>query len=279
MGCGVMHKIHESLADLALPLAKLVAMPGNPRVGNVDAIAASYDEFGQLKPIVVRPNDDDTYTIVAGNHQAQAARRLGWTHIAAVQMAEDDERAVAFALVDNRVSDLGRTDPELLRDMLGEVVEVYPELFDAVGWDDFEYAALETSVGRMTEVGTGAASGYVPPILVSRPGEPLPGTVSTSSSSAGAGSSSVDIEVNGFDIPRYVASTGVDQRAAMIGGAPSAGQAGTKRTSFQYSLVFDDGDQMKRWWDFLRFLRGDAGYEGETIASKMISFIDAHTEI
>ena len=266
------HKIHESLADLALPLGDLVAMPGNPRVGNVDAIAASYDEFGQLKPIVVRPNGDGTFTIVAGNHQAQAARRLGWSHIAAVQMDDDDDRAVAFALVDNRVSDLGKTDPELLRDMLGEVVTVYPELFDAVGWDDFEMAALETSVGRMSEVGTGAASGYVPPILVSQPGS------APTTSGVGA-AAQVDLSSNGDEGARYVAAPHVDQRTAMIGGSPVAGQPGAKRTSFQYTLVFDNADQMKRWWDFLRWLRGDAGYDGETIAGKMMSFIDAHTEV
>lgn len=268
------HKIHSSLADLALPLDRLVALPGNPRVGNVEAIAASYDEFGQLKPIVVQANDDGSYTIIAGNHQAQAARQLGWTHIAAVQMADDDDRAVAFALVDNRVSDLGKTDPELLRDMLSEVVTVYPELFDAVGWDDFEFAALETSVGKFTEVGSGAASGYVPPVLVARPGDPLPGGSTSASSGA---TPTVEFSVGREDEARYVAPTGVDQHAAVIGGSPVTGQAGTRKTSFQYTLVFDDSDQMKQWWDFLRFLRGDAGYEGDTIAAKLISFIDAHS--
>ena len=65
----------------------------------------------------------------------------------------------------------------------------------------------------------------------------------------------------------------------MVGGSPITGQAGTRKTSFQYTLVFDDADQMKLWWDFLRWLRGDAGYEGDTIASKLMSFIDAHTPI
>ena len=263
------HNIHESLEDLALPLAKIKPLPGNPRVGNIDAIAASYSEFGQLKPIVVRPNDDGTYTVIAGNHQAEACKRLGWTHIAAVQMTEDEQRAIAFALVDNRVSDLGKTDTEALSDLLGEVVEVYPELFDAVGWDDFELASLETAMDAMSEVSTGAGQGYVPPVLLSQPGMPLPTL----------GGPDVEVDDDDEDGGRFVAPAGIDQRTAAIGGSTATGQAGTRKTSFQYTLVFDDADQMKRWWDFLRWLRGDAGYDGDTIAAKIVSFIDAHSEV
>lgn len=273
------HKIHESLIALALPLDDLVPLPGNPRVGNVDAIAASYDEFGQLKPVVVKANEDNTYTIMAGNHQVQAARRLGWTHIAAVQMDDDDERAVAFALVDNRVSDLGKTDQVALREMLGEVVEIYPELFDAVGWDDFEIALLEDTVDHFSEVGTGAGSGYVPPVLLTQPGAPLPTTPMTTGPSINPRIELTDDDDEDDEGARFVAPVGVDQRTAAIGGSPITGTAGTRKTSFQYTMVFDDADQMKRWWDFVRWLRGNAGYEGETIAAKFMSFIDAHSEI
>lgn len=267
------HKIHSSLSELALPLELVEPLPGNPRVGNIDAIAASYDEFGQLKPIVVHPNGDGTYTVVAGNHQVEACRRLGWSHIAAVQMTDDQQRAVAFALVDNRVSDLGKTDQEALRDMLEEVVDVYPELFDAVGWDDFELAALESTVISYSDVGTGASTGYVPPVLLSQPGEPL--------AAPPAPQATADVAMDNGDeeSARFVAPAGIDQRTAVIGGSTTTGQAGTKKTSFQYTLVFDDADQMKRWWDFLRWLRGDAGYDGDTIAAKLMSFIDAHSEI
>ena len=267
--------IHPKLADLALPLEKMIALPGNPRIGNVDAIAASYDQFGQVKPIVVQPNGDGTYTVIAGNHQVEAARQLGWREIAAVQMDVDDEQAVAFALVDNRVTELGRTDPELLHDLLGEVVSVYPELFDAVGWDDFEYAALETSVQQMTDVASGAAGAYVPPALVSRPGEPL----------APPGGQQPDIAIgingDGEEENQFVAPAGVDHRATIVAGAPgmAQGQSGPRKASFQYAIVFDDGDQLKAWWDFVRFLRASPVYEGETIAARLLAFIDAHAEI
>lgn len=272
VGSNVTHKIHESLKDLALPLDALVPLPGNPRVGNVDAIAASYDEFGQLKPIVVRPNEDGTFTIIAGNHQAEACRRLGWSHVAAVQMADDDERTVAFALVDNRVSDLGRTDQALLYDLLNDVVDVYPELFDAVGWDDFEMSALDSQMEQVSEVGSGVSTGYVPPVLVARPGEPLPAAPEPITNPAVA----VEDEDGDEQKAKFVAPAGIDQRAAAVGGASVTGQAGTARTSFQYTIVFDDADQMRRWWDFLRSIRNDPTYEGETIAATLMAFVDAH---
>ena len=259
------HKAHESLVELLIPIDALIPLTGNPRVGNIDAIAASYGEFGQLKPIVIYPNGDDTYTIIAGNHQTEAAKRLGWTHIAAVQIAEDEQKSIAFALTDNRVSDLGKTDQEALRDMLSDVVEIYPELFDAIGWDDFELAGLDTVVSTYSEVSNGASSGYVPPMLTSRPGE-----ISGMNPVANEGTDSRDAH---FTLPE-----GLDQHAAVVGGSPATGQAGTQKTSFQYTLVFDNAEQMKQWWDFLRILRSSAAYEGDTIAAKFISFLESHSE-
>jgi hypothetical protein len=47
----------------------------------------------------------------------------------------------------------------------------------------------------------------------------------------------------------------------------------------QYTLVFDNPDQQKRWYDFVRWLRNDPGYDGDTTAEKIMSFIDAHSEV
>lgn len=96
------HQVEECLISLLVDVDTLVPLPGNPRRGNVDAIMASYSEFGQLRPIVVKPNGDGTSTVIAGNHQLMAAKRLGWTHMAAVTFEADNSRAIAFALADNR---------------------------------------------------------------------------------------------------------------------------------------------------------------------------------
>ena len=56
---------------------------------SIEAVARSYEAFGQRKPIVARRlrrerNGFPTGEVIAGNHQLQAAKSLGWTHIAVV---------------------------------------------------------------------------------------------------------------------------------------------------------------------------------------------------
>lgn len=115
-------KFAEGLETLLAPVDSLTPLPGNPRRGDVAAVAESYRRFGQRKPIVVRSMDDGTTVVVAGNHQLQAAVHLGWTEIAVV-WADDlsEEDANAFALADNRVGDLGGYDSEALLGLMRSV--------------------------------------------------------------------------------------------------------------------------------------------------------------
>jgi hypothetical protein len=46
----------------------------------------------------------------------------------------------------------------------------------------------------------------------------------------------------------------------------------------QYTIVFDEPEQQRRWYDFIKWLRNEAAYDGDTTAGKLISFIDAHSE-
>ncbi|MEV4741618.1 ParB N-terminal domain-containing protein [Streptomyces sp. NPDC049555] len=125
-------RIPASLADLAVPLADLVAYHRNPRTGDVAAISESLATHGQYRPIVVnrgtltgRPNE-----ILAGNHTAKAARELGWDEIAVTWLDVDDEAAAKIVIVDNRSSDLAGYDHVLLADILDEL----PDL-DGTGYD------------------------------------------------------------------------------------------------------------------------------------------------
>lgn len=117
------YRIHPSLAALAFPIAKLAYLPGNPRKGNVEAVARSYAMFGQRKPIVAR-REGDGGIVTAGNHQLEAARSLGWEEIAVVWVDDDDLTARAFALADNHSSDLGTYDDDLLAAMIADVAAV-----------------------------------------------------------------------------------------------------------------------------------------------------------
>jgi DNA modification methylase len=125
--------IIESLKSLAVPIDSLQGLPGNPRRGDVDAVAASLSRFGQRKPIVVRRDDG---TIIAGNHTWQAAKKLGWSEIAVAYVGDDDVTAQAYALADNRTAELGDYDDELLKALIDSVGEVDPELLKDTGWSD-----------------------------------------------------------------------------------------------------------------------------------------------
>lgn len=111
----------KSLSRLLVDIDSLVPMKGNPRIGNVEMIAESLARFGQVKPIHVRVSDRQ---ILAGNHTWQAARHLGWEQIAATFDDIDDEDAIAFALADNRTSDLGIYDESALAAMLAEIEDL-----------------------------------------------------------------------------------------------------------------------------------------------------------
>lgn len=124
--------IAEDLRQLAVPIANLNLLPGNPRRGDVDAVARSYQRFGQRKPIVARRSD---MTVIAGNHQLQAAQQLGWTHLAVVWTDDDDATATAFALADNRTGDLGGYDDTDLINLLQQVADD-GDLLAATGYSD-----------------------------------------------------------------------------------------------------------------------------------------------
>ena len=136
--------IIESLRNLAVPINSLQGLPGNPRVGDVDAVAASLDRFGQRKPIVVRKDDG---TIIAGNHTWQAAKKLGWTEIAVAYVGDDDTTAQAYALADNRTAELGSYDEEALAALIKSVGDVDIALLESTGWSQDEYAKLIEKLG------------------------------------------------------------------------------------------------------------------------------------
>ena len=134
------HGISNDLVGLATPIGGLVLLPGNPRRGNIPAVIASLEKFGQRKPITATADG----TVTAGNHTLQAAQVLGWTHIAVVVEDDDPKTAKAWALADNRTSDLGSYDDDLLAALLADVAGD-DALLLAAGYDtDFLADLLDT---------------------------------------------------------------------------------------------------------------------------------------
>lgn len=120
--------IADDLEGLRVEVDRLHVLPGNPRRGSIEAVARSLDAFGQRKPVVATRDG----TIIAGNHTYLAARQLGWSHIAVVWTDDTEEMAKAFALADNRTSDLADYDTEALIAFLRSVEGT--EWFEPTGY-------------------------------------------------------------------------------------------------------------------------------------------------
>jgi hypothetical protein len=150
----------DALRPLLVPLASVSQHPDNPRQGDAGAVAASLARFGQQKPIVVQKS---TGWIVAGNHTWQGVALVGemeralgfgpgieWTHIAVVFSDLDDLEAKAYAIADNRTSDLGTYDDDRLAKILVELASA--NALVGVGYDGDDVDELLSSLSTYIPV-------------------------------------------------------------------------------------------------------------------------------
>lgn len=141
--------IAEPLRSLAVPIADLKPDASNARKHgprNLETIKNSLDRWGQRQPIVVQR---DGMIVRAGNGRLEAAKSLGWTHMAALVVDDTSTEAVAFAIADNRTSDLAEWDTETLASLLQSLDD---EDRDAAGYDDGELDALLAELTPAVEV-------------------------------------------------------------------------------------------------------------------------------
>ena len=68
---------------------------------HVNEIADSLSEDGQWNPIIVRPNQNGGYDVIAGHTRYRAAKSLGWDSLEATVKDVDEERAKELALKTN----------------------------------------------------------------------------------------------------------------------------------------------------------------------------------
>jgi DNA modification methylase len=99
---------------MAVPLSDLNLDPANARKHdqrNLEAIAASLTKLGQHRPAVVQKQG---MVVRVGNGMVEAARNLGWTHVAAIVVDENDVEATARAIADNQIGTLASWDDDIL---------------------------------------------------------------------------------------------------------------------------------------------------------------------
>jgi DNA modification methylase len=127
------------LRALALPIASLTVDPANARTHdekNLAAIKGSLSRFGQRLPLVVQKQG---MIVRAGNGRVMAAKALGWTHIACVVVDESEVEATAYAIADNRTSELAEWDD----DALAKLLESLPDdALAATGFSDTDLKDL-----------------------------------------------------------------------------------------------------------------------------------------
>lgn len=135
--------IPETLAGLVVPIDRLRPYSKNARRGNVELIAESLQRNGQYRPVVANRR---TGEVLAGNHTLAAARSLEWPGLAVTWVDVDEAEAARIVLADNRLSDLGTYDDQVLADLLSDLDDLTGTGYSA---DD-----LDSLLASVTELPT-----------------------------------------------------------------------------------------------------------------------------
>ncbi len=90
---------------LQLPVDAIVPNPRQPRdqfdVKDLDELAASIREHGIIQPLIVSPETDGNYTLIAGERRLEAAKKAGLRTVPAVLRSASDRELLELALVEN----------------------------------------------------------------------------------------------------------------------------------------------------------------------------------
>lgn len=138
----------DALRTTLVPLDDLRAHPRNPRIGDVEAIAASLRRFGQQRPVLALPDG----TLVAGHHVWKGARELGWTHVSVVHSDLSDSEVDAYLLADNRLGQLGTFDSDVLAQLLQDVEAGSAAALEGVGYQRADIDALLAEIALRDRV-------------------------------------------------------------------------------------------------------------------------------
>jgi len=144
--------ISRPLRRFAVAISSLTADPDNVRLHperNIEAIAASLKRFGQQAPVVFMRRKGRR-VVIKGSGLLEAARSLGWKRLAAVGSGLAGSQAAAFAIADNRTSDLSEFDAALLAAQLQELRSASVPL-EELGFTEDELEELLEQAGAPGE--------------------------------------------------------------------------------------------------------------------------------
>lgn len=133
-----------------VPVGELSKDPANVRQHpekNHAATRASLKRFGQRTPIVVQSDD---MIVRAGNDRLAIFCEEGWSHIAALLVDENNVEAAAYAIADNRSSELAEWDAEALNRQLHALQKEGIDLGE-LGFDDSDVADLLAGIETLDD--------------------------------------------------------------------------------------------------------------------------------
>lgn len=127
----------------------------NYRQGDVQMIARSIQRFGYNRSVSLWRDN----VVIAGNHTVKALKYLednqadapknvivgkdgDWSIEVTDVSHLDEQEAEAYAIADNRASDIATNDNEQLASLLSQLHESDMNLFEATGWGEQQYNQL-----------------------------------------------------------------------------------------------------------------------------------------
>lgn len=148
---GSIEKIEEIDITKLQPYEKNAKKHGK---GQIEKIKASILEFGFLTPCLI----DKDFNLIAGHGRLAAAEELGLKKLPCVfieGLTEDQRRA--YILADNRLSELGEWDMDLVSEELEELnkhgfdLELTGFEFDDITSDDIDFSDLDAQANKIEE--------------------------------------------------------------------------------------------------------------------------------
>lgn len=101
-------------ADYGFNVRQKHGKKGSETYRGVEELAADMKRDGQITPVLLRPNGEGKFKLIAGFRRFDAAKLLGWTGIAAIVRDMDDLRAAILNAKENTARD-GLTTYELAK--------------------------------------------------------------------------------------------------------------------------------------------------------------------
>lgn len=86
-----------------IPISQIEPNPEQPRVeiGDLTDLSSSIKEKGVLEPLLVKPNNDGTWMIIAGERRWRAATQAGLREVPCIELDLDEKSVAEIALIEN----------------------------------------------------------------------------------------------------------------------------------------------------------------------------------